>query len=120
MSDLRASFRPEFLNRLDEIIMFKPLTKDNLGGIIENLLNGLRARLADRSAGGLKLEVTDAAKALIIDQGYDPVYGARPLKRYLQSAAETLIAKVILAGNIDTGSTLVLDESDGKLVCNVK
>ena len=120
MSDLRASFRPEFLNRLDEIIMFKPLTKDNLGGIIENLLNGLRARLADRGAGGLKLEVTDAAKALIIDQGYDPVYGARPLKRYLQSAAETLIAKVILAGNIDTGSTLVLDESDGKLVCNVK
>ena len=120
MSDLRASFRPEFLNRLDEIIMFKPLTKENLGGIIDNLLNGLRARLADRSAGGLKLEVTDAAKALIIDNGYDPVYGARPLKRYLQSAAETLIAKVILAGNIDTGSTLVLDANDGKLVCNVK
>ena len=120
MSDLRASFRPEFLNRLDEIIMFKPLTKDNLGGIIENLLNGLRARLADRSAGGLKLEVTDAAKELIIDQGYDPVYGARPLKRYLQSAAETLIAKVILAGNIDTGSTLVLDAENGKLVCHVQ
>ena len=120
MSDLRVSFRPEFLNRLDEIIMFKPLTKENLGGIIDNLLNGLRARLADRSAGGLKLEVTDAAKALIIDNGYDPVYGARPLKRYLQSAAETLIAKVILAGNIDTGSTLVLDANDGKLVCNVK
>ena len=109
MGELRASFRPEFLNRLDEIIMFKPLTKDNLGGIIENLLSGLRKRLADRSAGGLKLEVTDAAKQLIIDNGYDPVYGARPLKRYLQSSAETLIAKEILAGNFDTGTTLVLD-----------
>ncbi len=117
MADLRASFRPEFLNRLDEIIMFKPLTKDNLGGIIENLLSGLRKRLADRSAGGLKLEVTDAAKQLIIDNGYDPVYGARPLKRYLQSSAETLIAKEILAGNFDTGTTLVLDAKDGKLVC---
>lgn len=120
MSDLRASFRPEFLNRLDEIIMFKPLTKDNLGGIIENLLNGLRARLADRGAGGLKLEVTDAAKRLSSTKAMTRSMGARPLKRYLQSAAETLIAKVILAGNIDTGSTLVLDESDGKLVCNVK
>ena len=117
MADLRASFRPEFLNRLDEIIMFKPLTKDNLGGIIENLLSGLRKRLADRSAGGLKLEVTDAAKQLIIDNGYDPVYGARPLKRYLQSSAETLIAKEILAGNFDTGTALVLDAKDGKLVC---
>ena len=97
--------------------MFKPLTKDNLGGIIENLLSGLRKRLADRSAGGLKLEVTDAAKQLIIDNGYDPVYGARPLKRYLQSSAETLIAKEILAGNFDTGTTLVLDAKDGKLVC---
>ena len=90
MGDLRASFRPEFLNRLDEIIMFKPLTKANLGGIIDNLLEGLRRRMAERSAdGGLNLEVTDAAKNLIIDNGYDPVYGARPLKRYLQSAAET-------------------------------
>ena len=94
MADLRASFRPEFLNRLDEIIMFKPLTKENLGGIIENLLAGLRKRLAERSVGGgLELEVTDAAKELIIDNGYDPVYGARPLKRYLQGTAETLIAK---------------------------
>ncbi len=118
MADLRASFRPEFLNRLDEIIMFKPLTKENLGGIIENLLSGLRKRLAERSAGGgLKLEVTDAAKQLIIDNGYDPVYGARPLKRYLQSSAETLIAKEILAGNFDAGTGLVLDAKDGKLVC---
>ena len=118
-ADLRASFRPEFLNRLDEIIMFKPLTKDNLGGIIDNLLSGLRKRLAERSAGGgIKLEVTDAAKNLIIDNGYDPVYGARPLKRYLQSSAETLIAKEILAGNLESDSTLVLDAKDGKLVCN--
>ena len=118
MSELRASFRPEFINRLDEIIMFKPLTKANLGGIIDNLLNGLRKRLAERNAGGgLKLEVTDAAKELIIDKGYDPVYGARPLKRYLQAAAETLIAKEILAGNLETGSTIVLDAEDGKLVC---
>ena len=119
MADLRASFRPEFLNRLDEIIMFKPLTKENLGGIIENLLAGLRKRLAERSAGGgLNLEVTDAAKELIIDNGYDPVYGARPLKRYLQGTAETLIAKEILAGNLDTGTTLVLDAENGQLSCH--
>ena len=119
MADLRASFRPEFLNRLDEIILFKPLTKENLTGIVDNLLEGLRARMADRTAGGgLGLEVTDAAKQVIIDNGYDPVYGARPLKRYLQSAAETLIAKEILAGNLDTGTTLVLDAENGKLVCH--
>ena len=119
MGDLRASFRPEFHNRLDEIIMFKPLTKANLGGIIDNLLESLRKRLAERSAGGgLNLEVTDAAKNLIIDNGYDPVYGARPLKRYLQSAAETLIAKEILAGNIAAGSTLVLDAENGRLTCH--
>ena len=119
MADLRASFRPEFLNRLDEIIMFKPLTKENLGGIIENLLAGLRKRLAERSVGGgLELEVTDAAKELIIDKGYDPVYGARPLKRYLQGTAETLIAKEILAGNLDTGTTLVLDAENGQLTCH--
>ena len=119
MADLRASFRPEFLNRLDEIIMFKPLTKENLGGIIENLLAGLRKRLAERSVGGgLELEVTDAAKELIIDKGYDPVYGARPLKRYLQGTAETLIAKEILVGNLDTGTTLVLDAENGQLTCH--
>ena len=119
MADLRASFRPEFLNRLDEIIMFKPLTKENLGGIIENLLAGLRKRLAERIVGGgLELEVTDAAKELIIDNGYDPVYGARPLKRYLQGTAETLIAKEILAGNLDTGTTLVLDAENGQLTCH--
>ena len=119
MADLRASFRPEFLNRLDEIIMFKPLTKENLGGIIDNMLEGLRKRLAERDAnGGLGLEVTDAAKNLIIDRGYDPVYGARPLRRYLQSTAETLIAKVILKGDFGTGTTLVLDVENGELVCH--
>ena len=120
MQDLRASFRPEFLNRLDEIILFKPLTKENLSGIIDNLLAGLRSRLAGNSIGNLGLEVTDAAKALIIEGGFDPVYGARPLKRYLQSAAETLIAKVILAGQIKAGTTLVLDAKDGILVCTPK
>ncbi|MBQ8510779.1 MAG: AAA family ATPase, partial [Clostridia bacterium] len=115
MAELRASFRPEFLNRLDEIIMFRPLTKDNLTGIIDNLVESLAARLADRS---LSLEVTDAAKQFIIDHGYDPVYGARPLKRYLQSAAETLIAKEILRGDIPAGSTLVLDTDGGKLTCH--
>ena len=121
MSDLRASFRPEFLNRLDEIIMFKPLTKANLSGIIDNLLAGLRKRLAERGSGaggGLKLEVTDAARELIIDNGFDPIYGARPLKRYLQGSAETLIAKEILAGNFNDGATMVLDAVDGKLTCH--
>ncbi|MGN1129588.1 MAG: type VI secretion system ATPase TssH, partial [Candidatus Flemingiibacterium sp.] len=110
---------PEFLNRLDEIIMFKPLTKENLGGIIDNLLAGLRKRLAERSAdGGLGLRVTDAAKELIIDRGYDPVYGARPLKRYLQGTAETLIAKEILRGDLSVGTTLVLDVENGELTCH--
>ena len=120
MQDLRASFRPEFLNRLDEIILFKPLTKENLGGIIDNLLAGLKNRLASAAVGNLGLEVTDAAKNLIIEGGFDPVYGARPLKRYLQSAAETLIAKVILKGDVKAGSTLVLDAKDGILTCTPK
>ena len=114
---LRRSFRPEFLNRLDEIIMFRPLTRDNLGGIIEILLEGLRQRLADKT---LELEVTEAAKSLLIERGYDPIYGARPLKRYLQSSAETLIAKEILSGDLPAGSTLILDTSGGELVCRRK
>ncbi len=117
MAELRQSFRPEFLNRLDEIIMFKPLTKENLSGIIEILMQGLRQRLNEKL---LKLEVTDQAKDLIIDQGFDPIYGARPLKRYLQSAAETLIAKRILSGDLAAGSTLVLDVEDGRLVCRTR
>ena len=115
--ELRGAFRPEFLNRLDEIIMFRPLTRENLTGIIDIMVDGLRSRLADRSLG---LELTDEAKALIIDRGYDPLYGARPLRRYLQSSAETLIAKRILAGELPAGSTLVLDVENGELVCNVK
>ena len=112
MGELRRAFRPEFLNRLDEIIMFKPLTKENLSGIIDILMEGLKKRLADKT---LKLEVTDAAKSLIIERGFDPIYGARPLKRYLQSAAETLIAKEILRGDLAAGSTLVLDAENGEL-----
>ena len=116
-AELRRSFRPEFLNRLDEIIMFRPLTRDNLTGIVDIMVDGLRSRLAGRSLG---LELTDAARALIIDRGYDPLYGARPLRRYLQSSAETLIARRILSGDLPAGSTLVLDVENGELVCNVK
>ena len=116
-AELRRSFRPEFLNRLDEIIMFRPLTRENLTGIVDIMVEGLRSRLAGRSLG---LELTDAAKALIIDRGYDPLYGARPLRRYLQSSAETLIARRILSGDLPAGSTLVLDVENGELVCNVK
>ena len=117
MGELRRAFRPEFLNRLDEIILFKPLTKENLNGIIEILMQGLRKRMADKT---LKLDVTDAAKSLIIERGFDPIYGARPLKRYLQSAAETLIAKEILRSDLPAGSTLVLDAENGELTCRKK
>ena len=115
-TELRRAFRPEFLNRLDEIIFFRPLTKENLSQIIDNLVASLSRRLADRS---LSLELTDAAKANIIENGFDPVYGARPLKRYLQSKAETLIARTILQGNVRAGDTLVVDEENGALVCRV-
>ena len=117
MGELRRAFRPEFLNRLDEIILFKPLTKENLNGIIEILMQGLRKRMADKT---LKLDVTDAAKSLIIERGFDPIYGARPLKRYLQSAAEKLIAKETLRGDRPAGSTLVLDAENGELTCRKK
>ena len=117
MAEVRSAFRPEFLNRLDEIILFRPLTRENLTGIIEILMKGLRARLAEKT---LTLEVTDAARDLLIDRGFDPVYGARPLKRYLQSAAETLIAKEILKGELPAGSTLVLDAENGTLTCRKK
>ena len=114
VEELRRSFRPEFLNRLDETIFFRPLTKDNLNGIIDIMLAQLRKRLADRSLG---LEVTDKAKELIIDRGYDPVYGARPLRRYLQSSLETLVARKILSGDIDADSTITVDAENGELVC---
>ena len=114
MQELKMSFRPEFLNRLDEIIMFHPLTKDNLNGIIGIMVSSLRERLADKSLG---LEITDAAKQLIIERGYDPLYGARPLRRYLQSSVETLIARTILGGDLAAGSTITVDAENGELVC---
>ena len=114
MTELKSSFRPEFLNRLDEIIMFRPLTKENLNGIIDIMVASLRQRLADR---GLGLEITDAAKSLIIDRGFDPLYGARPLRRYLQSSVETLIARRILSGEVLPDSTIVVDVEDGELMC---
>ena len=114
MGELRRAFRPEFLNRLDETIMFHPLTKANLGGIIDIMVESLRKRLADRA---LKLEITDAAKQLIISRGYDPLYGARPLRRYLQASVETLIARTILSGELSAGATITVDAVDGELVC---
>ena len=117
MNDLRGHFRPEFLNRLDEIIMFKPLTKENIGGIVDLMVKELSNRLADQE---LSLELTDAARTQVIENGYDPVYGARPLKRYLQNYVETLAAKKILSGNVHQGDTLVLDVKDGEFVINTK
>ena len=117
MNDLRGHFRPEFLNRLDEIIMFKPLTKENIGGIVDLMVKELSDRLADQE---LSLELTDAARTQVIENGYDPVYGARPLKRYLQNYVETLAAKKILSGDVHQGDTLVLDVKDGEFVINTK
>ena len=114
---LKQSFRPEFLNRLDEIIYYKPLSKENITGIIDLLLSSLRERMEEKR---LRLTVTDKAKAFIIDHGYDPVYGARPLKRYLQSKVETLIAKKILEADLAPNSELVVDEADGDLAVSVK
>ena len=116
MNDLRAHFRPEFLNRLDEIIMFKPLTKENIGNIVDLMMADLNRRLADQE---IKLELTDEAKSYIIDGGYDPVYGARPLKRFLQKNVETLAARMILSGNVQTEDTIVIGLKDGKLAAEV-
>ena len=111
-AELRAHFRPEFLNRLDEIIMFKPLTKENIGGIVDLLVADLNRRLKDQE---LSLRLTDTAKDYIIEGGYDPVYGARPLKRYLQKYVETLTAKLILSGNVRAEDTIVIDVENGEL-----
>ena len=113
MAELRRSFRPEFLNRLDEIILFRPLTRENLNSIIDLMVESLRKRLADRD---LDLQLTDAAKELLIERGYDPLYGARPLRRVLQSSVETLVARTILRGDISAGSTITVDVRDGELV----
>lgn len=118
MNDLRAHFRPEFLNRLDEIILFKPLTKNNIGKIVDLLVKDLSTRLANQE---LSLELSDGAKAKVIENGYDPVYGARPLKRYLQKYVETLAAKCILSGQVSAGDTIVLDvDQENAFVTKVK
>ena len=112
MNDLRAHFRPEFLNRLDETILFKPLTKNNIGSIIDLLVADINKRLADKE---LVVALSDTAKQFIVDNGYDPVYGARPLKRYLQKNVETLAARLILSDGVHTGDTIKIDVVDGKL-----
>ena len=111
MNDLRAHFRPEFLNRLDETILFKPLNKENIGQIVDLCVADLNKRLADRE---LSIELTDSAKEFVTDQGYDPAYGARPLKRYLQKNVETLAARIILSDGVREGSTIVVDVDEGK------
>ena len=115
MEDLQGHFRPEFLNRLDEIIMFKPLNKDNIGSIINLLINDVNRRLEDKE---LKVVLTDAAKDFVVEHGFDPMYGARPLKRYVQKSVETLAAKLILAGNVSTGDNIVIDCVNGELTAN--
>ena len=115
MNELKAHFRPEFLNRLDEIIMFRPLTKDNITGIVDLLVKDVNKRLADRD---LHIELTKDAKKHIVEGGYDPMYGARPLKRYLQKYVETLAAKLILEGNVGSGDTIIIDEKNGELTAS--
>ena len=117
MQDLRAHFRPEFLNRLDETIMFKPLTKDNIGHIVDLLLKGLNKRLADQE---LTVELSPAAKQFVIEGGYDPFYGARPLKRFVQKEVETSTAKLILGGQVSEGDTILLDVENGGLKAMIK
>ncbi len=116
-AQLRGHFRPEFLNRLDEIIMFKPLTKDNIGNIITLLMADLNKRLVERE---ISVELTDTAKDFIVEHGYDPVYGARPLKRFLQKHVETLSAKMILGDQVDAGDTILIDVVDGNLTARIK
>ena len=110
--ELRAHFRPEFLNRLDEIILFKPLTRENIGSIVDLQIADLNRRIA---AQNLSIRLTDEAKKFIADQGYDPVYGARPLKRYIQRNVETLAAKHILGGSVHEGDVITIDAADGRL-----
>ena len=117
MAELRAHFRPEFLNRLDETIMFRPLTKSNIGAIVELLIADVNKRLADRE---LQIELTEEAKQFVIDGGYDPMYGARPLKRYLQKHVETLAARLILSGDVGSGDTILIDVENGALTAKVK
>ena len=117
MEELRASFRPEFLNRLDEIIMFKPLGKNDIAGIIELIMKDLNRRLEDKE---LTVELTDAARDNILENAYDPAFGARPLKRYIQKWVETLSARLILEGNLKEGDTILIDVKDNELYAKVK
>jgi ATP-dependent Clp protease ATP-binding subunit ClpB len=117
MEELKGHFRPEFLNRLDEIILFKPLTKDNIGNIITLLMDDLNSRLVDKE---IKVCLTESAKDYIVEHGYDPIYGARPLKRYLQKYVETLSAKLILADKVAAGDTICIDVTDDALTASVK
>ena len=117
MNELRLHFRPEFLNRLDEIIMFKPLTKSNICAIIDLLINDVNKRLEEKE---LSVELTEEAKKFVVEGGYEPMYGARPLKRYLQKNVETLAARLILEGNVGRGDCILIDVADGKLEPRVK
>ena len=112
MGELRAHFRPEFLNRLDETILFTPLTKGNIYDIIDLLIKDVNKRLSDRE---IQIELTERAKQNVVEGGYDPMYGARPLKRYLQKHVETLAARLMLRGGIGAGQTIIIDESEGEL-----
>ena len=116
MEQLRNGFRPEFLNRLDEIIMFKPLTKDNITGIVDLLIVDINKRLVDKE---IKISLTDEAKTFIVENGYDVNYGARPLKRYLQKYVETLAGKVILGGQVKQGDTIEMYVEDEKLSARI-
>ena len=117
MEDLRAHFRPEFLNRLDETILFKPLTKDNIKGIVSLIIAGLNRRLSDRE---LTVKLTPEAEQFVVDHAYDPVYGARPLKRYIQKYVETLSAKLILADGVEEGDTILIEVKDDALSASVE
>ena len=117
MQELRGHFRPEFLNRLDEIIQFRPLSKENIGGIMELLLADLNRRLAEKE---IRIRMTEEAKDLAVLKAYDPAYGARPLKRYLQKNAETISARLILSDAVGPGQTIVLDAKNGELAARVE
>ena len=117
MADLRNHFRPEFLNRLDETILFKPLTKDNIYHIIDLILNDVNKRLADRE---IQISLTEDAKNFIVEGGYDPTYGARPLKRFMQKQVETLAARLMLQGDVGAEDIIELDVLDGKLVATAR
>jgi ATP-dependent Clp protease ATP-binding subunit ClpB len=117
MGMLQQAFRPEFLNRLDEMIMFKPLTKDNISRIADLQIEALAKRLAEKS---LKMDVTEAAKQFIIDRSYDPLYGARPMKRYIQDSVQTLLARTILSENLNIGDRLIVDRGDEDLKVTVE